>query len=284
MYPYEYHQPLNLLDALQFMENSRGEAEYIAGGTDLLIRIKQGYLQPKALISLRGLEKLKSIEDNGAFTLGSMTKIRDLERSIRVKQAYPALYQACRSMANPQIRNVATIGGNLINAAPSADCATPLLVLDAQITLAGPGGNKEISIDKLFKGPGQTSKYHEEILTRISLPPRVTNSGSAFIKLGRVTQDIAKVNVAAFVAMENSTCRVCRLAAGAVAPSPLRLYKTEQIVQGQKITQELLEHITETIKEEISPISDIRSTEEYRKEVTATLIKRAILQAKKSSY
>src|SRR6056297_2108606 len=284
MYPYEYHQPSNLPDSYQIMEKSQGQALYIAGGTDVLIRIKQGELKPKALISLRGINELQAIQDNGSLTLGSMTKIRELERSHRIKQDYPALFQACCSLANPQIRNVATIGGNLVNAAPSADCATPLLVFDAQTTLEGPGGNREIPSDKLCIGPGQTCKSHEEILTRISLPQRVPNSGSAFIKLGRVTQDIAKVNVAAYVVIDETTCRICRLAAGAVAPTPLRLYKTEQLIQGQKITEKLLEDITEMIKEEISPISDIRSTEEYRKDVTATLIKRAILQAEKSRH
>lgn len=279
MKPFEYYQPLTLQEALRLMEKFQGRARYIAGGTDVIVRIKQGVIQPDALISLRGISELKGIEHRDGVAFGSLTLIRELEREPVFTRDYPVLAEAARVLANPQIRNVATIGGNLGNAAPSADCAPPLMVLEAGLTVAGSGGSREIPVADFFQGPGRTCCDASEILTRIRIPQRPSNSGMAFLKMGRVSQDIAVTNVAALVVMEQGVCRKCRLAVGAVAPVPLRLKKIEAVIEGRQISDDLLDRVSRMVEQEVSPITDVRSTEEHRRVVTGVLVKRAIQQA-----
>jgi CO/xanthine dehydrogenase FAD-binding subunit len=283
MKKFDYHMPKSLKEAYGLMEKHQGKARYIAGGTDVIVRMKMRAMEPDALVSLRHIDELTGAHWNGGLQLGSMTLFRDIERDDRIARAYPALTQAVRVLANPQVRNVATIGGNLANAAPSADCAPPLLVLEAALTLEGPGGTREVSLEDFFKGPGETCMESTEVLKTISLPGTKQGTGTAFLKTGRVSQDIALINAAALVVMDGGVCTTCRLAAGAVAPVPLRLRKTEQAVEGQEITPDLLERVKGMVEEEVSPITDVRSTAEYRRVMSGVLIKRAIDQAVKEA-
>ena len=283
MKKFDYHMPETLKEAYGLMEKYQGKARYIAGGTDVIVRIKARALEPDALVSLRHIEELQGVHWNGGLRLGSMTLFRDMERDIEITRKYPALAQAVRVLANPQVRNVATIGGNLANAAPSADCAPPLLVLEAALTLEGPGGTREVSMEDFFTGPGKTSLKSTEVLKAISIPGLNQGTGSAFLKAGRVSQDISLINAAALVVMDGAVCTTCRLAAGAVAPVPLRLKKAEQAVEGQKITPDLLEHVKGLAEEEVTPITDVRSTAEYRRVMSGVLVKRAIAQAVKEA-
>lgn len=283
MKKFDYHMPESLKEAYGLMEKHQGKARYIAGGTDVIVRMKMRALEPDALVSLRHIDELRGIHWNGGLRLGSMTLFRDIERDAEIFRAYPALAQAVRVLANPQVRNVATIGGNLANAAPSADCAPPLLVLEAVLTLEGPGGSREVPLEDFFKGPGQTCMEPSEVLKSISIPGMKQGTGTAFLKTGRVTQDIALINAAALVIMDGAVCTTCRLAAGAVAPVPLRLKKAEQAVEGQKITPDLLERIKGLVEEGVSPITDVRSTESYRRVMSGVLAKRALAQAAKDA-
>jgi len=279
MKKFDYYQPEGLSEAFHLMEKFGERARYIAGGTDLIVRMKQKVIQPDALISLRGIDSLKGFELNGGVSLGSMTLFRDIERSEALAKVCPALVEAVRVLANPQVRNVATPGGNISNAAPSADCAPPLLVMDAVVTVAGPGGEREIPIEGFFVGPGRTCMDPTEIVTRITLPKTDEGTGMAFLKWGRVSQDIAIVNVAALLVMEGKTCRKCRIAAGAVAPVPLRLHKVETLLEGSKIDQEVVDEAGRVAGAEVRPITDVRSTEEYRRHISGVLVKKAIQQA-----
>lgn len=276
---FDYYQPTTLEEAFELMEKLEGRARYIAGGTDVLIRIKQKALEPDALISLRGIDGLKGIARDPALSLGSMTLLRDLEKNRIILRDYPALSEAVRVLANPQVRNVATIGGNLVNAAPSADCAPPLLVMAAKLRIDGPKGSREVPIEEFFTGPGQNCLDPDEVLTEIRIPKNGDKAGMAFLKIGRVVQDIAVANAAALIAMDDHVCHVCRIAVGAVAPVSLRLKNIENIIVGQKVTEDLLMHVGEMVEKEVSPITDVRSTEEYRRVVSGVLVKRAILRA-----
>jgi len=276
---FDYYQPQSLEEAYRLMEKAAGSAKYIAGGTDILWRIRQKAVEPDALISLRGVEGLKGIRQNGGLSLGGMTLFREVERHSGIARDYPALMQAASVLANPQIRNVATIGGNLCNAAPSADSAPPLLVLEAVLVLEGPGGRREVAVEHFFKGPGQAAMDKTEILTQIRVPAKEPHTGSAFLKAGRLKQDIALVNAAALVVMKGNICTKCRLALGAVAPVPLRLESVEKIIEGQEIVPALLERAGEMAEKEVRPISDVRSTEEYRKAMSRVLAKEAIKRA-----
>ena len=276
---FDYHQPATLKEAFSQMEKLKGRAQYIAGGTDILVRIKQKAIQPNALISLRGIKALKNIDHNGGLSLGSMIPFRDLETDTVIARDYRALARAVSALANPQVRNVATMGGNLCNAAPSADCAPPLIVMEATLKLQGPGGEREVPIDKFFTGPGENCMEAEEVLTRILIPEKANHTGMAFLKVGRVAQDIAVVNAAALLVMDKKKCRKCRLAVGAVAPVPLRLKNVEKFMEGEKIGPELLDRVSEMVEQGVSPITDVRSTEEYRRIMSGVLVKRAIKQA-----
>lgn len=279
---FDYYTPSNLKEAYTLMEKFQGRARYIAGGTDILIGIKQRQLEPEALISLRGIDSLKGINHNGGLNLGSMTLFRVIQRDKAIERQYPALAQSVRVLANPQIRNVATVGGNLCNSAPSADSVPPLMIMEATLTLEGPGGRREIPIDEFFTGPGENLLEPVEILTEIRIPERDENAGTAFLKIGRVAQDIAIANAAALLVMDKGKCRTCRLAVGAVAPVPLRLRDIEGLVEGEAIEPELLEEVAKRVQKEVSPITDVRSTEEYRRHVSGVLVKRVIEQALES--
>ncbi len=273
---YDYYQPESLKEAYGLIDKLKGNARYIAGGTDIIWRVKQKAIEADALVSLRGIESLKGINSNGGLVLGSMTLFRDMERDPAIIHEYPALARAVSLLANPQVRNVATIGGNLCNAAPSADCAPPLLVMEADLVLEGPGGRREIPIRDFFTGPGETCMDKTEVLTQIKAPAPEPGSRAMFLKTGRVSQDIAIVNAAAFLVMEGAVCRKCRLAVGAVAPVPLRLPGVEKIVEGEEIGPDLLDRVGKMVEQEVSPITDVRSTEEYRRTMSGVLVKRAL--------
>jgi carbon-monoxide dehydrogenase medium subunit len=151
--------------------------------------------------------------------------------------------------------------------------------LGATLTLEGPGGSREVPVEEFFKGPGESCMEGSEVLHSIHVPHPEKDTGTAFLKTGRVHQDIALINAAALVVMEGMTCRACRLAAGAVAPVPLRLTKAEKAMEGREITADLLEEIKGLVEDEVSPITDVRSTDWYRRTMSGVLVKRAILQA-----
>jgi CO/xanthine dehydrogenase FAD-binding subunit len=276
MKKFDYYQPETLKEAFGLMEKHGGNARYIAGGTDIIWRIKQGVIQTDALISLRRIASLGGITVNGGLTLGGMALFRSIERDSAIAGGYASLAQAVSILANPQVRNVATVGGNLCNGAPSADCAPPLMVMEAILMLEGPGGKREVPIGDFFTGPGQTCMYGTEVLTQIKVPEMGPDSGSIFLKKGRVSQDISIVNAAASLSMDGKVCRKCRLAVGSVAPVPLRLPGVEAMVEGQEIDQELLDRVVEMVEDAVSPITDVRSTEEYRRAMSGVLVKRAI--------
>jgi carbon-monoxide dehydrogenase medium subunit len=281
MKKFDYLQPETLKEAYRLMEKSKGRAKYVAGGTDLIVNIKKGVIQPDALISLKRIKSLTGTSHNRGLRLGSMTLLRDIERDPGIAQQCPALVQAVKVLATPQIRNVATIGGNLCNSAPSADCAPPLLVMEASLTLKGPGAQREVPIEDFFRGPGQTCTKAHEILTTITIPPPNEAATTAFLKFGRVSTDIAIVNAAVCLTMKKTVCVKCRLAVGAVAPVPWRLMSVERMIEGNEICPELLDRAGKMVEDEVSPITDVRSTEEYRRIMSGVLVKRAIKEATK---
>jgi len=278
---FDYLQPDTLREAHRLMEKARGKAKYIAGGTDLMVHIKTGAVQPDALVSLKRIQELSGMTQNKDLVLGSMTPLRDIERDAPIAQNYSALAQAVMALATPQIRNVATVGGNLCNSAPSADCAPPLLVLEARLTVEGPGGRREVAVEDFFTGPGQTCMDMTEILTKIKIPCPHRDMRMAFLKLGRVSIDIAIVNAAVCLTVEKNTCRKCRLAVGAVAPVPLRLSSVEKMIEGQEISDELLNAAKDMAEDAVNPITDVRSTQHYRRIMSGVLVKRVIEKAMK---
>lgn len=272
---FDYLRPKSLEEALQLKKTISG-AKFISGGTDLMVQIKNRELQPPALISLRSIPELATIEVNGGTRIGALATISDIIQDTELCHNYPVLVEAAKKLGSVQIRNVATIGGNLCNCSPSADMALPLLVLEAKVRLQTARASRDIPLDEFFTGPGESCLAPYEILTEIllDLPPQ--NTKAMFLKKGRVKMDLAIASVAVLLEMEGERCRKARIAAGSVAPMPLRLYKVEALLEGTTISKKLLAEAQQLAMDSLSPITDIRATEEYRQQIVGVYVKRGL--------
>lgn len=272
---FDYLRPKSLKEALQQKKTIAG-AKFISGGTDLLVQIKNRELQPPALISLRSIPELATIEINGGARIGALATISDIIQHNELGLNYPVLVEAARRLGSVQIRNVATVGGNLCNCSPSADMALPLLVLEAKVRLRTAKARREIQISEFFKGPGESCLSSDEILTDIILDPPHQKAKATFLKKGRVKMDLAIASLAVLLEMEGGRCRKARVAAGSVAPVPLRLYKVEALLEGSTVTEKLAAEAQRLATKIISPITDIRATEEYRRQIVRVYVKRGL--------
>ena len=272
---FDYLRPKSLKEALQQKKTIAG-AKFISGGTDLLVQIKNRELQPPALISLRSIPELATIEINGGARIGALATISDIIQHNELGLNYPVLVEAARRLGSVQIRNVATVGGNLCNCSPSADMALPLLVLEAKVRLRTAKARREIQISEFFKGPGESCLSSDEILTDILLDPPHQKAKATFLKKGRVKMDLAIASLAVLLEMEGGKCRKARIAAGSVAPVPLRLYKVEDLLEGAALSKDLVSKAQQLASEIVSPITDVRATEEYRRQIVRVYVKRGL--------
>jgi carbon-monoxide dehydrogenase medium subunit len=277
---FEYFEPETLEDAIELLSKYGREAKVLAGGTDLLVKMKQRVIEPKYIINIKRIRELAFIERREDYVaIGAATKLRTLEKSELIRTKFPALYEAIKSMAGIQVRNMATIGGNLCNASPAADTAPPLLVLDAKLKLLSKEGVRVISIGDFFIGPGRTILKPNELLTEILIPYSDEGVASAFIKIARTAMDLAKVNVAASLKTENEVITDVKIALGSVAPTPIRAFEAEKSLIGKEYNEENVRIAAEIASKEIKPITDIRSTAEYRREVTKVIVRDVLMKA-----
>jgi carbon-monoxide dehydrogenase medium subunit len=272
---FDYLRPKSLKEALQQKKTIAG-AKFISGGTDLLVQIKNRELQPPALISLRSIPELATIEINGGARIGALATISDIIQHNELGLNYPVLVEAARRLGSVQIRNVATVGGNLCNCSPSSDMALPLLVLEAKVRLQTAKASREIPLSEFFKGPGESCLSSDEILTDILLDPPHQKAKATFLKKGRVKMDLAIASLAVLLEMEGGRCRKARIAAGSVAPVPLRLSKVEALLKGASLSKDLVSKAQQLASEIVSPITDIRATEEYRRQIVGVYMKRGL--------
>jgi carbon-monoxide dehydrogenase medium subunit len=275
MNPCDYHRPRTLAEALRLKASIPG-SRYIAGGTDLLVKMRQGALRPSALISLRSIPELNGIEVGLTTRIGALTPLADVLEHPLVRERYPLLVQAIERMANVQVRNSATFGGNLCNASPCADTAPPLLVLGASFCIAGPQGERTLPIEEFHAGVGETRLRPGEILEEVRLERPAPNARGLFQKLGRVRVDLSLASVALLLELEGERCAGARVAAGAVANVPLRLRRVESLLEGQRITPELARRAREIAAADVAPISDVRASEGYRRHIVGVFVERGI--------
>lgn len=275
MTSFDYFKPRTLDEAWNLYEKSPG-VRYIAGGTDLLVKIKNREAEPRGLISLRSIPGLSGIEIGETTRIGSMTTITDLIRHPELGEIFPVLIQAAGKLGSVQVRNVAAVGGNLCNCSPCADTALALLLLDARVVLSSPKGSREVPLKEFFLGPGESCMAAGEILTEILLDRPSRYARAVFMKKGRVKMDLAIASVAVLLEMDGYLCRGARFAVGSVAPVPLRLEKVEDWFKNVVISRELLMEGQKIAVSSISPITDIRSTADYRREIVSVYIKRAV--------
>jgi carbon-monoxide dehydrogenase medium subunit len=278
----KYFAPKSIKEAVSLLSEYTDKSKIIAGGTDLLTQMKSRVVLPDFLISIGGICDLDYInyDEVDGLRVGALTAIASIESSSIIQSKFGILAQAASMLGTPVIRSRATIGGNLCNAAPSADIAPALMVLGARVKIAGVDGEEVIPIEGFFTGPGQTIVKHDQVLTEIQIPNLPLQSGGTYLKqTRRQGADLAVVGVAALVTMEGAILKDVKIALGAVAPTPIHAKKAEEILKGKKLDGKLLEESSQSASGESSPIDDTRSSADYRKRLVATLVKRAVRQA-----
>jgi carbon-monoxide dehydrogenase medium subunit len=252
------------------------KAKVIAGGTDLLVQMKMGKVHLDYLINIGRLPALRYLIEKKGLRIGTLTPFREIEKSERIRKRYTALFEAAKSVSSVQIKTMGTLGGNLCHASPAADSAPPLIAFGADIELLGEEGERILPLEAFFTGPGETVLSPKEILVEVRVSEFSGEVGSSFLKMGRVSADLAKVSVAVVIIREGDICKDCRIVLGAVAKTPLRAKKGEEVLKGRKFKEILVEKASLHAAQEIQPIDDNRSTAWYRKEVSKILVRNAI--------
>ena len=306
MKKFDYLRPQTLEEALALLNQYGKKAKLIAGGTDVIVLIKQKAMMPEVLISLRGIPGLDQIRYDGALKIGAMVTHRGIEKSEVIRKEFSALTDAADVLGSIQIRNVATIGGNICTAAPSADTATPLLVLGTQVKIKSLSEEKMVPIEGFFTGPGETILKKGEMVTELVVPKPLPNTGSAYWKLQRrLALDLPILGVSVLLSLDKGTvscsdmlcttspissilhtmekdeltCKEIRIALGVAAPTPIRALKAENLMRGKKISDELLEEVANTASAEAQPRDSIRGEAWYRKDLVRVLVKRMAMKS-----
>jgi carbon-monoxide dehydrogenase medium subunit len=280
---FDYYQPSTIEEALSLMEKLDGGVSLLAGGTDLLVAMKDGRLRHRTLVDIKHISNLGAIRpEDGGLCLGAAVNTRTIAQSSLVKERFPLLSQALAVLGSMQIGNRATIGGNLANASPAADSAPALLTLEASVKLVGRQGERLVPLENFFSGPGKTV-LERELLTEIHVPSAPDQGRGVFYKLGPrgAPEDICIVSVAVF-AVPDASKRIwtdVRIALGAVAPTPIRARNAEKALLGQLIEGRAVEDAARLAAEkDARPISDIRGSASYRRAMVKILVARALEQ------
>lgn len=279
---FDYFEAKTIEMALSLLKKYGGKAKVIAGGTDLVLQIRDRLVIPDYVVDIGGIPGFDYIEydEKQGLRIGALTTIRALEKSAELRRRCPIISQAASQLGSMAIRNVATIGGNLCNAAPSAETAPALLALEARARIAGLGSERVVSLEQFFKGPGTTILKKGELLVEIQVPALPPNTRGAYLKHSvRGSIDLAIVGVAAMITMDGRVCRDARVALGAVAPTPIRARKAEEVLEGKEINDDLINQASQAASDEACPISDVRASAEYRTEMVKVFTKRAVKQA-----
>ena len=278
-----YWEPGNLLEAVSILANMGDQVRPLAGGTDLLVKMKKGPINWRGIVNIKGLTELKGINYEGVtITIGALTQISSLIENPLVRIHFPVLVDAARSLGTPQVRNLATIGGNLCNASPAADVALVLLMYEARLLIMGPSGSRKVPVQEFYVGPSQTVLQQGELLTAIEMDLPPLNSKGVFYKHGkRKSHEIALVNVAVLLTQQPGTKQIARarIAVGAVASTPLRIKDAEDSLTDSLATLSAFEQAAELAKQAVNPIDDVRSTASYRMQMVGVLTRRALVEA-----
>lgn len=284
MQPFELFRPTSLAKALDLFRESDGEAVYLSGGTDLLVKYRHGKLAPRAMISLRTIPGLDGIsEEDDRLIIGAGATLRELETSALITERFPILHDALSHMASVQIRNTATMAGNIANAAPSADTAPPMLALGASVQLSGPTGQREVALKDFFLGPSRTVMEPGEILTGFVVPKPSGPAGGGYAKVSRrKAMDLAILGVAVQIEFEadKETCQKARIALGVAGPTPRRSPEAEAALAGKRVTEENLKAVCNLAAGESACRTSLRGEAWYRREMIRVQVKRMALLAK----
>jgi aerobic carbon-monoxide dehydrogenase medium subunit len=281
---FEYLEPSTVAEACALLKQYAGEARPYAGGAYLSIVMKQGLLQPKALVNIKKIGELKGIrfDANDGLIIGALATHRELETSKLAREKFPILAEVEREVANIRVRNVGTIGGNLASGEPLTDLAQVFIALDALVKITGPSGNRTLPMEKLFLDFYQTSLTEDEILTQVIVPPFPARSGIEYIRFSSssvVDKPCVGVCVRFSLGADKKSCEILRITLGCVASTPMRAHRAEKLLAGKTFTRELVEQAAVAAAEECSPLSDLRGSEKFKRGIVRVLVRRAAERA-----
>jgi len=274
---FEYVRPKTMDEALQILSLYKESVKVLAGGTDLIVHLKENISRPEVVVDIKAVAGLNKIEVNGGLLrLGALVTFAEIIDSALIRKYCPLLWEASLTVASTGVRNRATVAGNICSAVPSSDSAPVLAVYDAEVIVKSLKGVRNISIHDWFAGPKKTVLAPDEIVLAIEFNLPKVKTGGCYAKLSRYEgEDLAQAGIAALVLDDNTY----RVAACALGPKPARCPKTEAVLNGNKLTEKVLALAKETVLKEISPITDIRSTREYRLHMAAVMLERSLQAA-----
>jgi carbon-monoxide dehydrogenase medium subunit len=281
---FDYLEPTTVAEACSLLKQHGSEAKVFAGGSHLTILMKQGLYEPKSLVNIKKIPELKGIKYDAkeGLIIGALVTHRELETSALVKEKFPVLCEAEREVANIRVRNTGTVGGNLASGEPLTDLSQIFISLDGKAKITGPNGQRIIPVEELFIDFYTTSLAEDEILTQVVLPPLPPRSGIEYIRFSSSSVvDKPSVGVAVRLTLETGSemVQAARIVLGCVGATPVRARKAEALITGKKLTPELAEEAGAVASRECSPTSDLRGSEEYKRAIVRTLVKRAAEKA-----
>jgi CO/xanthine dehydrogenase FAD-binding subunit len=279
---FDYYAPTTLEEAFELLQSKGPDARVMAGGTDLVIKMRHGALKPKAVIGLKNIKALNTItvDEQKGLTIGATALLAEVAHHPEVERLYPTIAEAARGTANVQVRNMGTVIGNLCNASPAADNAPTLLAMGAVLHIRGPKEERVLPLDQFFKGPGMTALAPFEIVTAVHVPVPPPHTGTAYMSLSaRGQMDCTAIGIGAMVTLNGQICLEGRIFIGACGPLPLHASKTENVIRGRELTEDVLAEAGACASEESQPITDVRASAGYRKNMVAVLARRVLKEA-----
>jgi carbon-monoxide dehydrogenase medium subunit len=274
---FDYHAPKSLEEAIALLSQNAGNTKLLAGGQSLIPAMRFRLATPEVLVDINGISQLDYVrEQNGYLSIGALTRETALEESSLIAEKYPLLLDTAKVVADPLVRQRATVGGNLAHADPANDHPATMLAYGAQIVARGPKGERSIAIDDFFTGLFESSLSPGEILTEIRIPSPKPGSSGAYVKIERKVGDYATTAVAVQLEAAGDVCKAIRIGLTNVNPTPMRAKQAEASLLGQALTQQNLEAAAKLAAAECDPSSDLRGSAEYKRDVTRVVVKRAI--------
>lgn len=283
---FNYLVPKTIDEAVSLLSQHDGQSKVIAGGTDLLLKMKKREVTPQYLVGLKNIPGLDHIDYDKAQGLrfGPLVTIHAVETSLLIRDNFPILCQAASTIGSAQVQNLGTVVGNLCSAVPSADMAPGLIVLGANMKIANIKGERTIAVEDFFAGPSESVLAHDELVVEVQVPSPPPHSGMIYLKHTiRAAMELAIVGVATLITLKDGVCSEAKIALGAVAPTPIRATEAESVLRGKPFSAKLVRQAAEAASKEARPISDFRASAEYRKEMVRVLTQRALNQAKQQA-
>jgi len=275
---FDYLEPTSISEACALLKQHGAEAKVFAGGAHVTILMKQGLYRPKALVNIKKISELKGIrfDDDEGLIIGALATHRDLELSPLVREKLPVLCEAEREIANIRVRNMGTVGGNLASGEPLTDLSQIFIALDGKLNISGAGGKRTLPVEELFLDFYTTSEAEDELITQVVLPPLPARSGIDYIRFSSSSVvDKPSAGVAVRLTLNGEEVQAARIVLGCVGPTPMRARKAETVITGKKPTAELIVEAAKFASQECFPTSDLRGSEQYKRAIIGTLVKRA---------